>query len=113
MRSQLQSNVRGEGNCFFPVNEEKKKEEEHEEVEEESKNEEEESKEKEEHEEVEEEEEEEGEDITTTMQSSAAVLQSCTRGLRQLFLSSAQGGEGGREQNYNPVMQQSCTRQPR
>ena len=45
---------------------------------------------------------EEEEEITATMPSSTIMLQSCTHGPRQLFLSSAQGGgEGkgvGREQ---------------
>ena len=41
-----------------------------------------------------EEEEEEEEEITTAMQSSVAMLQSCTRGSRQLFLCTAQGGGG-------------------
>ena len=74
----------GQGNCFFPVNEEgEKQEKEEEEVEEENKNEEEVEEEKEE-EEVEEDEEHE-EDITTTMPSSATMQQSCTRGSRHCF----------------------------
>ena len=41
--------------------------------------------------EKEEEEEEEEEEITTAMHFSTAIQQSCTRGLRQFFLSSEQG----------------------
>ena len=58
-------------NCFFPVNMEKEEEEE---------------------EKVEEEEEDE---IRTIMQSSIAMQQSCSRGLRQLFLSGEGGGKSG------------------
>ena len=55
----------------------------------------EEEKEEEEEENVEEEENKQQEDeIRTAMQSSIARQQSCTRGPRQLFLSSKQGGEG-------------------
>ena len=68
--------------------------------------------------------EEEEEEITTAMQSSTAMHQSCTRGPRQLSLSSnrgkgagrrGSGGGGGQDHNCNAVsatMQQSCTHVP-
>ena len=80
-RSQLQCNLPqqwnrvvlvGQGNCFFPVNkEEKEKGEDKNKQQKEDK-------------------------IKTTMQSSVATQQICTRGPRQSFLFSKQGGEGGK-----------------
>ena len=57
----------GRDNCFFPANKKEEKEEE-------------------------ENKQEEEDEIRTIMQSSIAMQQSCTCGLRQMFLS----GEGGR-----------------
>ena len=56
----------------------------------------EEEEEEEEKEEEEKEEDEEEEEITTAMHFSTAIQQSCTRGPRQLFLSSEQGVRGRR-----------------
>ena len=78
-----------------PVNKEKEKEEEEEEK-------------------VEENQQEEEDKIKTTMQSSVAMLQSCSHGSKQLFLSSKQGSGGNHNSIQSSVpMQQSCTRWPK